>query len=102
MLVEALRLPDIGYVGVMGSRHTHDDRLARLRAAGVSDFQLARLRSPLGLDLGGTTPEETALSIVAELVADRRGGTGRRLGQLRGAIHHGGRRGRDRTDVVTA
>ena len=102
VLARALRLPDIGYVGVMGSRRTHDDRVARLRSAGVSDFQLARLRSPLGLDLGGRTPEETALSIVAELVADRRGGTGRRLGELRGTIHHddGGRSGR--ADAATA
>lgn len=101
VLARALRLPDIGYVGVMGSRRTHHDRLARLRAAGVSDFQLARLRSPLGLDLGGTTPEETALSIVAELVADRRGGTGRRLGELRGAIHHDGEPS-GTADAVTA
>lgn len=86
-LERALRLPRVGYVGVMGSRRTHDDRIARLRAAGITGLQLARLRSPLGLDLGGRTPEETALSIVAELVADRRGGTGRRLGELRGPIH---------------
>ncbi|MGJ9411531.1 XdhC family protein [Aeromicrobium sp. CF4.19] len=86
-LERALRLPRVGYVGVMGSRRTHDDRLARLRAAGITDLQLAQLRSPLGLDLGGRTPEETALSIVAELVADRRGGSGRRLGELRGPIH---------------
>lgn len=55
-----------GYVGAMGSRSTHEDRLRRLARAGVSEAQIARLRSPIGLDLGGRTPEETALSILAE------------------------------------
>ncbi|MCT9819358.1 XdhC/CoxI family protein [Microbacterium sp. W1N] len=76
-----------GYVGAMGSRVTHDDRLSRLRAAGVAPGQLDRLRSPIGLDLGGRTPDETALSILAEIVADRHGATGRRLSQLSGAVH---------------
>ncbi|RLK52298.1 XdhC family protein [Microbacterium telephonicum] len=76
-----------GYVGAMGSRSTHDDRLARLRAAGVAEHALARLRSPIGLDLGGRSPEETALSILAEIVADRHGASGARLTHRRGAIH---------------
>jgi xanthine dehydrogenase accessory factor len=78
---------DVGYIGVMGSRRTHDDRTRRLIDAGVTDDELARLRSPIGLDLGGRTPEETAISIVAEIIALR---TGRMLPALRdteGPIH---------------
>jgi len=76
-----------GYVGAMGSRTTHDDRLRRLRDAAVPDAGIARLRSPIGLDLGGSSAEETALSILAEIVADRRGGSGSRLSALQGPIH---------------
>lgn len=68
LLVAALRR-DLAFVGAMGSRRTHQDRLQRLRDAGVSDGEIARLRSPIGLDLGGRTPEETALSIAAEITA---------------------------------
>lgn len=75
------------YVGAMGSRRTHDDRLARLRAAGVTEAALARLRSPIGLALGGRTPEETALSILAEIVLVRSGGTGVPLREAAGPIH---------------
>ncbi|MFJ4535342.1 XdhC family protein [Streptomyces tibetensis] len=75
LLTEALRLP-VAYVGAMGSRRTHEDRERRLRDAGVSERELARLRSPIGLDLGARTPEETAVSIAAEIIAARRGGTG--------------------------
>jgi xanthine dehydrogenase accessory factor len=78
LLAEALRLP-VAYVGAMGSRRTHEDRDRRLREAGVSERELARLRSPIGLDLGARTPEETALSIAAEIIATRHGGTGRPL-----------------------
>ncbi|MER5813543.1 XdhC family protein, partial [Streptomyces sp. NPDC002033] len=70
VLALALRLP-LAYVGAMGSRRTHADRLARLRAEGVTEAGLARLRSPIGLDLGGRTPEETALAIAAEFTAVR-------------------------------
>ncbi|WP_055468857.1 XdhC family protein [Streptomyces ardesiacus] len=83
----ALRLP-VAYVGAMGSRRTHLDREARLREAGVSDLELSRLRSPIGLDLGARTPEETALSIAAEIVATRHGGTGTSLTGARTPIHH--------------
>ncbi|MFH9292985.1 XdhC family protein [Streptomyces sp. NPDC017520] len=89
LLVAALRTP-AAYIGVMGSRRTHHDRLARLRAAGVDETHLARLASPVGLDLGARTPEETAVSIAAEIIQHRWGGTGRPLGELTGAIHHGG------------
>ncbi|WP_210753647.1 XdhC family protein [Gordonia paraffinivorans] len=76
-----------GYVGAMGSRRTHHDRLGRLRAAGVTDTELTGLSSPIGLDLGAATPEETAISILGEIIAARRGGTGRPLGQVDGPIH---------------
>ena len=63
----------VGYLGVMGSRRTHADRLVRLRDAGVGEAGLARLRAPIGLDLGARTPEETAISICAEMIALRTG-----------------------------
>jgi xanthine dehydrogenase accessory factor len=74
-IVEALRR-GCRYVGAVGSRKTQADRRARLRAAGVDDDALARLRGPIGLDLGGRSPAETALSIMAEVVAARYGGSG--------------------------
>jgi xanthine dehydrogenase accessory factor len=88
LLEVALRLPEVAYVGAMGSRRTHDDRMARLRDAGLENKELARLSSPIGLDLGARTPEETAISIAAEIVASRWGGTGERLGEVEGRIHH--------------
>ncbi|MEU4131371.1 XdhC/CoxI family protein [Streptomyces wuyuanensis] len=91
LLERALRLP-VAYVGAMGSRRTHEDRNARLREAGVGELELARLRSPIGLDLGARTPEETALSIAAEIVAVRRGGSGVPLAGARTPIHHDGPR----------
>jgi len=88
LLEVALRLP-VAYVGAMGSRQTHDDRLARLREAGVTEDEIGRLSSPIGLDLGARTPEETAISIAAEIVQLRWGGHGQRLADLAGPIHHG-------------
>ncbi len=87
LLEAALKLP-AAYVGAMGSRRTHLERNERLREAGVTELELARLRSPIGLDLGARTPEETALSIAAEIVADRRGGTGVPLTGAHTPIHH--------------
>ena len=87
LLAVALRL-DVAYVGAMGSRRTHDDRMARLREEGLTDDELARLSSPLGLDLGARTPEETAVSIAAEIISLRWGGDGGRLSQRGGPIHH--------------
>ncbi|RKN56191.1 XdhC/CoxI family protein [Micromonospora costi] len=85
----ALRHP-VAYVGAMGSRRTHDERRKRLREAGVTAEQLARLASPIGLDLGGRTPEETAVSVAAQIVAGRWGGSGRPLADLPGPIHRPG------------
>ncbi|MFC8277668.1 XdhC family protein [Streptomyces sp. NPDC057271] len=87
LLEAALKLP-VAYVGAMGSRRTHEDRNKRLREVGVTEIELARLRSPIGLDLGARTPEETALSIAAEIVANRRGGTGASLTGAHTPIHH--------------
>ena len=86
----ALRLPQLGYIGAMGSRQTHLERLERLRAAGLTDIELSRLSSPVGLDLGGRTPEETAISIAAEIIAVRSGASGARLRNLDQPIHRSG------------
>lgn len=75
------------YIGAMGSRKTHEDRLNRLLEAGVIERQIADLHSPIGLDLGGRTPEETAVSVVAEIIAKRWQGTGRPLRDSAGAVH---------------
>jgi len=88
LLEVALRMPQVAYVGAMGSRRTHEDRVERLREAGLTDAELDRLSSPIGLDLGARTPEETAVSIAAEIVALQWGGQGRRLQDTSGAIHH--------------
>ncbi len=87
VLEVALRRP-AAYIGAMGSRRTHEDRLARLREAGMTEDELARLRSPIGLDLGARTPEETAVSVAAELIQLRWGGSGQPLTGTTGRIHH--------------
>ncbi|MGH9131571.1 MAG: XdhC family protein [Acidimicrobiales bacterium] len=77
----------VGYVGAMGSRRTHSDRVERLREAGVDNEDLARLRAPIGLDIGSRTPEETAVSIVAEIIACRTGRVVPALRDAQGPIH---------------
>jgi xanthine dehydrogenase accessory factor len=89
LLEVALRLP-VAFVGALGSRRTHADRERRLREVGLTEVELARLRAPIGLDLQARTPEETALSIAAEIVATRRGGTGVPLTGSGMAIHRDG------------
>ena len=88
LLELALADRNLAYVGAMGSLRTHDDRLDRLRAASVPEAALARLHSPIGLDLGARTPEETAVSIMAEVIAGMWGGSGESLGDRRRPIHH--------------
>jgi xanthine dehydrogenase accessory factor len=66
---------DVGYVGAIGSRGTREHRNARLREVGVTDEQIARVHGPIGLDIGARTPEEIALAIMAQIVADRNGVT---------------------------
>jgi xanthine dehydrogenase accessory factor len=87
LLEVALRMPEIAYVGAMGSRRTHHVRMERLREIGLTEAELGRLYGPIGLDLGARTPEETAISIVAEIIAGRWGGTGRHLRDTAGQIH---------------
>lgn len=78
---------EVGYIGVMGSRRTHEDRTKRLVESGVSDAGLARLHSPIGLDLGARTPEETAISIAAEIIGGRTGRVVQSLSDTEGPIH---------------
>jgi xanthine dehydrogenase accessory factor len=87
LLTTALRGPEVAFIGAMGSRRTHDDRERRLREAGLTSEELARVRSPIGLDLGARTPEETAISIAAQIIAARWGGTGAELAVASGPIH---------------
>jgi xanthine dehydrogenase accessory factor len=75
------------FVGAMGSRRTQEARRERLRAAGLTDEELARLSGPIGLDTGARTVLETALSILAEIIAVRHGREGGRLSGGRGPIH---------------
>ncbi len=76
-----------GYIGALGSRRTHRERIARLRETGVSEADLARISAPCGLDIGARTPAETAVSIFAEIIALRTGRDGRRLAETGGSIH---------------
>jgi len=87
LLEVALRLPEVGYIGAMGSRLAHQERCDRLMEAGLTEAELKRLCSPIGLDLGSSTPEETAVSIAAEIIALKRGGSGLRLADRPGPIH---------------
>jgi xanthine dehydrogenase accessory factor len=86
VLVEALKT-EAGYIGAMGSRRTHNNRTARLKEEGVTDEDLARVSSPVGLDIGARTPEETAIAIAGEIVALHTGHSGGRLAERSGPIH---------------
>ncbi|MEV6065814.1 XdhC family protein [Nocardia sp. NPDC052001] len=88
MLAEALSIERIAFIGALGSRRTHADRVERLLAAGVAPEQLRRLRSPLGLDLNASTPDETAVSIAAQLIAESGRASGRPLDETDGPIHY--------------
>jgi xanthine dehydrogenase accessory factor len=85
-IVSALKT-NVGYLGAMGSRRTHESRCVRLRDAGVTDAELERVLSPIGLDIGARTPEETAISVCAEIIAVRTGRTSRSLRDTSGPIH---------------
>jgi xanthine dehydrogenase accessory factor len=85
-LLAALR-SGAGYIGALGSRRTHRERIARLRDAGVAEADLARISAPCGLDIGARTPAETAVSIFAEIIALRTSRPGRRLADTRDSIH---------------
>jgi xanthine dehydrogenase accessory factor len=94
--ITAALATNAGYLGAMGSRRTHAERTVRLREAGVTDEQLERVMGPIGLDIGARTPEETAVSICAEIIALRAGPNGKRVPSLRdteGPIHVGGASG---------
>ena len=103
LLRAALKTP-AAYIGAMGSRRTHLDRLAQLREAGLTPAELDRLSSPIGLDIGARTPEETAVSIAAEIVSAHWGGSGSRLSDRSGPIHrdlpHDGDRGAHPDDAL--
>ncbi len=86
VLLAALKT-EAGYIGAMGSRRTHNNRNARLKEEGVTEEDLRRLSSPIGLDIGARTPEETAVAIAAEIIALRTGHSGGRLALRDGPIH---------------
>jgi xanthine dehydrogenase accessory factor len=86
LLIAALKTP-AGYVGAMGSRRTHRDRMRRLKAEGVGANELRRIRGPIGLDIGARTPEEVAVAIAAEIIALRYGRRALALSDRSGPVH---------------
>ena len=87
--MKVLLCSDVGYIGAVGSRSTSAERRERLKAAGFSDEQLDRIHGPIGINIGAKTPEEIAVSIIAEIISVRRGGTGRQMKELRPPIRPG-------------
>jgi xanthine dehydrogenase accessory factor len=85
-LIAAVR-SDAGYVGALGSRKTQRDRAARLREAGLDEEEIARIAAPCGLDIGASNPTETAVSILAEIIATRNARRGEPLSEVGGPIH---------------
>jgi xanthine dehydrogenase accessory factor len=85
-IIAALRT-GVGYLGAMGSRRTHADRTERLRDEGVDDAGIARVMAPIGIDIGARTPEETAIAICAEIIANRTGRPAPSLRDADGPIH---------------
>jgi len=86
VLEVALKSP-AGYIGAMGSRRTHEKRKQALREIGITDDEMARIHAPLGLDIGARTPEETAVSIMGQIIALRTGRGGGHLESAAGRIH---------------
>lgn len=100
-LAIALRVPELAYLGAIGSRRTHEDRVRRLREAGLTDAELARMESPLGLAIGARTPEETAVSIMAQVIQRQRGGSGAGLAEESGPIHRDSDPGEEAVPLVS-
>jgi xanthine dehydrogenase accessory factor len=87
-LLEVALRTNAGYIGAMGSRRTHANRVVELRRSGISDIDLARINAPIGLDLGARTPEETAIAIAAEIIALRENRRGGRLSESELPVHN--------------
>jgi len=92
LLLEAVKT-EAAYVGAMGSRRTHTDRVQRLRAEGLSEEEVRRIRGPIGLDIGARTPEEVAVAIAAEIIALRYGKRALALSERSGPVHGPARTG---------